>query len=41
MFWNAHLPDAIEAFFGTGKTAKQQHKLFLEEYGLTAMQVHR
>merc|ERR1712070_432104 len=40
MFWNANLPDAIEAFFGTGKTAKEQHRLYLEEYHLTAHQAH-
>ena len=37
--WNAHLPDAIEAFFGSGDLARQQHQRFLERYQLTASQV--
>ena len=32
---NAHMPDAVEAFYGAGDTARDQHAKFLEEYGLS------
>ena len=37
--WSAHLPDAIEAFFGPSSLGRQQHAEFLEEFLLRADQV--
>ncbi len=37
--WTEHLPDTVEAFFGNGNLAREQHGQFLREYGLTASQV--
>ena len=37
--WNAHLPAAIEAFFGDGMMARSAHQHFLDEFGLTSEQV--
>lgn len=37
--WTAHLPDAIEAFFGNGQYAQEQHLAYLREFGLAAAQV--
>ena len=39
LHWTEHLPDTIEAFFGTGDLARTQHRAFLREYGLSAQQV--
>ena len=40
-WWTAHLPDAVEAFFHGGESAlaREQHRRFLQEFGLTADQV--
>ena len=38
-WWNHHLPDVVEAFFGDSAEARQQHAAFLRAYGLSAAQV--
>ena len=37
--WTDHLPHTIEAFFGTGALAREQHSAFLREFGLSSDQV--
>ena len=39
-YWNRHLPDTIEAFYGDiGSRGDSAHKQFLEEYGMSSAQV--
>ena len=38
-WWDRHLPDAVDAFFGNSAEARQQHAAFLRQYGLSADQV--
>ena len=38
-WWDRHLPDVVEAFFGDSAEARQQHAAFLRQFGLSAAQV--
>ena len=38
-WWDHHLPDVVEAFFGESAEMRQQHAAFLQQYGLSAAQV--
>ena len=38
-YWRNHLPQAVEAFVGTGPKARDAHRAFLSEYGLAEADV--
>ena len=39
IYWRDHLPQAVEAFVGSGEKARTAHRAFLSEYGLAEAEV--
>ena len=39
IYWERNLPHVVEAFLGSSGAARNMHRAFLHEYGLTSIQV--